>query len=81
MPVVRTFISLPAGIAKMNFAKFVVYTFLGSWFWCLALAYIGKKLGDHWDILSPYFHKFDFVIGIAIIAGLVWYVRRHMKQM
>ena len=81
MPVIRTFISLPAGIAKMNFAKFVVYTFLGSLPWCFALAYIGKKLGDHWSILSPYFHKFDFVIGIAIIAGLVWYIRRHVKQM
>ena len=81
MPVVRTFISLPAGIARMNFNKFVIYSFLGSLPWCLALAYIGKKLGDHWNILSPYFHKFDFVIGIAIIAGLVWYVRRHLKNL
>jgi len=81
MPVVRTFISLPAGIARMNFKKFVIYTFLGSWLWCLALAYLGKKLGDHWDTLGGYFHKFDFVIGIVILLGVVWYIRRHIKQM
>lgn len=81
MPVVRTFISLPAGIAKMNFSKFVVYTFLGSFIWSWGLAYLGKTLGDHWDTLGVYFHKFDFVIGIVILAGAVWYVRRHIKQM
>jgi membrane protein DedA with SNARE-associated domain len=81
MPVVRTFISLPAGIAKMNFTKFVVYTFLGSLPWCWALALIGKKLGDHWDSLSPYFHKFDFVIVMVIIVGAVWYIRRHVKKL
>jgi len=80
LPVVRTYISLPAGIAKMNFSKFVVYTFLGSLPWCLALAYIGKKLGDHWDSLGVYFHKFDFIIVALIIIGIVWYIWRHIKQ-
>lgn len=81
LPVVRTFISLPAGIAKMNFSKFVIYSFLGSLPWCYGLAYIGKKLGDNWDTLGVYFHKFDFAIGIIIIVGAVWYVWRHVKQM
>jgi len=81
LPVVRTYISLPAGIAKMNFTKFVVYSFLGSLPWCLALAYLGKILGEHWHALGAYFHKFDFVIGIIIIAGVVWYVRRHVKSL
>ncbi len=81
LPVVRTFISLPAGIAKMNFNKFVIYSFLGSLPWCYALAYIGKKLGDNWDTLGVYFHKFDFVIVVIILIGVVWYVWRHMKQM
>jgi len=81
MPVVRTFISLPAGIAKMNFSKFVVYSFLGSLPWCFALAYIGKKLGDHWDTLGVYFHKFDAVIVAAIVVGVIWYVRRHLKNL
>lgn len=81
LPVVRTFISLPAGIAKMNFNKFIIYSFLGSLPWCLALAYLGKILGDNWDTLGVYFHKFDFVIVIAIIVGVVWYIRRHLKNL
>ncbi len=79
LPVVRTFISLPAGIARMNFWQFVIYTFLGSLPFCLFLAYIGKKLGDNWDTLGVYFHKFDLVIGIIIVLGLVWFVRRHLN--
>lgn len=80
LPVIRTFISLPAGIAKMNFGRFAIYTFLGSLPWCWALAYIGKKLGDHWDALGGYFHKFDAVIVIIGIMAVVWYVRRHIKN-
>lgn len=81
MPVVRTFISLPAGIAKMNFTKFVIYTFLGSLPWCFGLAYAGKKLGDHWDTLGTYFHKFDAVIVILLILGIAWYIRRHLNNL
>ncbi|MFH1255114.1 MAG: DedA family protein [bacterium] len=80
MPVVRTFISLPAGIAKMNFGKFIIYSFLGSFPWCYGLAYLGKILGDNWNTLGVYFHKFDAVIAVAIIAGAVWYIRRHLKN-
>ena len=81
MPVVRTFISLPAGIAKMNFSKFVIYSFLGSVPWSFGLAYLGKKLGDHWNTLGVYFHKFDFVIVALILLGGVWYIRRHLKNL
>lgn len=81
MPVVRTFISLPAGIAKMNFSKFVIYSFLGSVPWSFGLAYLGKKLGDHWDTLGVYFHKFDFAIVAIILLGAAWYVRRHLKNL
>lgn len=79
MPVIRTFISLPAGIAKMNFAKFVIYTFLGSLPWCFALAYLGKKLGDHWDILEIYFHKLDIIIILAILILIIWQIRRYFQ--
>lgn len=79
MPVVRTFISLPAGIARMNFTKFAVYSFFGSLPWCYGLAYLGKILGDRWDTLGNYFHKFDAVIAVMIISGAVWYIRRHLK--
>lgn len=80
LPVIRTFISLPAGIAKMDFKKFVVYTFLGSLPWCFALAYVGKKLGDNWDTLGIYFHRFDAVIGIILVAGFAWFVTNHIKH-
>lgn len=78
MPVVRTFISLPAGISRMNFSKFVVYTFVGSLPWCFGLGYLGQKMGDHWDTLGEYFHKFDLAIGLIILLGVVWFVKRHI---
>jgi len=80
LPVVRTFISLPAGIAKMNFNKFIIYTFVGSLPWCLALAYLGQKLGEHWDILGVYFREFDVAIVAIIIIFIVWYIWRHIKN-
>jgi len=79
LPVIRTFISLPAGIARMNFTRFVVYTFLGSLPFCYALAYVGKQLGDNWNTLGVYFHKFDAVIGVIILVGVIWFVRRHLN--
>ncbi len=79
LPVVRTFISFPAGVAKMNFTRFVIYTFVGSFPWCLGLAYLGMKLGQNWDTLGVYFHEFDLVIGVLIAIGVVYYVWRHLK--
>lgn len=83
LPVVRTFIAFPAGVARMNLTRFVLYTFLGSLPWCLGLAYIGQLLGEQWnknDALKTWFHRFDFVIGIVIVAGAAWWVWRHIKQ-
>ncbi|MBI4812627.1 DedA family protein [Candidatus Falkowbacteria bacterium] len=79
LPVVRTFISLPAGIARMNFNKFVAYTFFGSIPWCLALAYAGKKLGENWGALEEYFRRFDTIIVVLLIAGAAWFVKRHIN--
>jgi membrane protein DedA with SNARE-associated domain len=79
LPVVRTFISFPAGVARMNFTRFVIYTFSGSFPWCLGLAYIGMKLGENWDTLGVYFHRFDIVIGILIALGVLYYVWHHLK--
>ncbi len=78
MPVVRTFISLPAGLARMPLPRFTVYTFLGSYPFCYALAYMGFKLGEHWHTLESYFRKFDILIGVLLIAGAVWWIRRHL---
>jgi membrane protein DedA with SNARE-associated domain len=80
LPVVRTFIALPAGIARMNFVRFNIYTFLGSLPWCWGLAYVGYKLGPRWPILREYFHRFDAVIGFFIVAAVVWFVYSHLKN-
>lgn len=79
LPVIRTFIALPAGISRMPLWRFTVYTFIGSLIWCYALAWIGLKLGENWQSLKAYFHGIDIVIGVALVAGLVWYVWRHIK--
>ena len=79
LPVVRTFISFPAGVARMNFSRFVAYTFIGSFPWCLGLAYVGMKLGENWDTLGVYFHRFDIVIGIVMALGALYYVWHHLK--
>jgi membrane protein DedA with SNARE-associated domain len=80
LPVVRTFISLPAGIARMDFKKFCFYTFVGCLPWSWLLTYFGLLMGENWDGLKVYFHKFDLVIGVIIILGSFWWVRRHFLQ-
>ncbi len=80
LPVIRTFIALPAGIARMPRLRFHVYTFLGSWPWCFVLAYIGLKLGENWDTLGKYFHRFDAVIGAFLAVGIAWFLWSHWKN-
>jgi membrane protein DedA with SNARE-associated domain len=79
LPVIRTFISLPAGIARMRFWRFVIYTFLGSLPWCFMLAYIGKVMGENWMSIKVYFHRADIVIGIIIVLGIALFLYRHLK--
>lgn len=80
LPVVRTFIALPAGIARMNLWRFNAYTFLGSLPWCWTLAYAGVKLGARWTILRQYFHRFDTALGVLILVGLAWFIRDRWKN-
>jgi len=80
LPVVRTYISLPAGIAKMPFLKFCVYTLLGSFPWCLLLAYAGYLLGNHLSTLAPIFHSLDVVILVALVALVILYIWRHIRN-
>lgn len=80
LPVVRTFIALPAGISRMPRVRFHIYTFLGSWPWCLALAWFGMKLGENWRELGKYLHKFDAVILAAIVVGVVWFIWTHWQN-
>jgi membrane protein DedA with SNARE-associated domain len=78
LPIIRTFIALPAGIAQMNFLRFTIYTFAGSLPWCLGLAWTGQKLGENWDSLREKFHNMDLVIAAMIVVGLIFWVRHHL---
>lgn len=80
LPAIRTFISLPAGIAKMNIKKFIIYTFIGSFFWSLFLTYVGMILGQNWGILGNYFHKFDIILAILMIFTVLLYIRHKLHK-
>ncbi len=83
LPVIRTFIALPAGIARMPRARFHIYTFAGSWPWCLGLAWVGFKLGERWDSdprLKIWFHRFDAVIGGVILVAVVAFIWTRWKH-
>ena len=79
LPVVRTFIAFPAGVARMRQIPFQLYTFVGSYVWCLALAYVGQQLGERWNTdprLAEVLHRFDAVIvalGLALVGWFVWH--------
>jgi membrane protein DedA with SNARE-associated domain len=83
LPVIRTFISFPAGLARMPMLKFQIYTFVGSWPWCFALAYVGMVLGVRWDsdpTLRRLFHEFDAVIVAVLVAGFAWFVWSRWRE-
>lgn len=79
LPVLRTFISLPAGIAKMKLSKFILYTLVGSFLWSILLTYIGFTLGQRWNILEVYFRKFDVLI-VAVLGAAVLFYLYHKYQ-
>jgi membrane protein DedA with SNARE-associated domain len=83
LPVIRTFIALPAGVARMPRLRFHLYTFAGSLPWCFVLAWIGMKLGEQWDKdprLKQWLHRLDAVIIVLLLAAVVWFVRSHWKN-
>lgn len=80
LPVVRTFISLPAGIARIPRLPFLIYSFAGSVIWTYILAYSGMKLGENWQTLRDKLHGFDVAMVVLIILGGVWWVWRHIKH-
>ena len=83
LPVIRTFIAFPAGVARMNRTKFHIYTFVGSFPWCLGLAWVGQKLGvelmSENSPLKHWFHRLDAVIGVVVIVAGIWFVRSRLK--
>jgi len=80
LPVIRTFISLPAGVAEMNFTKFAVYSFIGSIPWCFALAYLGNLLGNNWMIIRKYGDVLDVVVGVVIVFLILRFILNHLKN-
>ncbi len=83
LPVVRSFIAFPAGIARMPLVRFHLYTFLGSWPWCFGLAWIGMKLGHAWDTdprVKAVMHRADAIIVIAVLAAIAWFVWHRKRK-
>ena len=83
LPVVRTFIALPAGIARMPLLRFQIYTFLGSWPWCFALAWVGYRLGQAWESdprLRAVMHRLDLLVVVTFLLAVAWYARQHWRR-
>ena len=83
LPIVRTFIAFPAGVAKMNQFRFHLYTFIGSWPWCYALAYIGMRLGASWNTnprFKEIFHRFHLGVEFILLIGIIWFIASHWKN-
>jgi membrane protein DedA with SNARE-associated domain len=83
LPVVRSFIAFPAGVARMPLVRFHIYTFVGSWPWCFALAWVGMKLGAAWHTdprLSAILHRADFAVVGVVAAGGMWFVWHKLKK-
>ncbi len=80
LPIVRTFISLPAGFAKMNYTKFSIYTILGAFPFCYLLTWLGFKLGERWEDLRQYFHYLDFVVVGGVLVLIIWIILRKKKK-
>jgi len=79
LPIVRTFISFPAGVTRMRFSTFTIYTFVGSYIWCGALAWGGYLFGEHWEELRAIMRPFDVPVGLAIVASVWWYIHRRRR--
>jgi membrane protein DedA with SNARE-associated domain len=79
LPIVRTFISFPAGVARMNFWRFGAYSFVGSFIWCSLLALGGFYFGEHWEELRAIMRPFDIPIAVVIVLAVAYYVWRHVR--
>jgi membrane protein DedA with SNARE-associated domain len=83
LPVARTFIAFPAGLARMRQLRFHTYTFVGSWPWCFGLAYVGMKLGERWHTAPRFqqaFHRFHLVVELVLLAVVVWFIWTHLNR-
>jgi membrane protein DedA with SNARE-associated domain len=79
LPIVRTFISLPAGISRMNFPRFCIYTFVGAVPFCYLLTWAGIKLGEHWEQVHVWLKKADIVVAVVLVALFAIWLKRHLR--
>jgi membrane protein DedA with SNARE-associated domain len=80
LPVVRTFISFPAGIARMNFRRFATYSFAGSFLWCIPLAAIGYHWGPDWERIQHRLQFLDYPIALALMAAVAWFIWHRVQE-
>ena len=80
LPIVRTFISFPAGVVRMNFPRFTIYSFIGSFIWCGLLALGGYYFGEHWEELRAMMRPFDIPIAVVIVAAVAYYAYHHIRK-
>ncbi len=83
LPVIRTFIAFPAGMARMPLVRFHIFTFVGSFPWCLMLAWVGLKLGKAWNTdprIKTVMHSLDIVIVVAVVAAVAWFVWHRLRR-
>ena len=79
LPIIRTFISLPAGVARMPFWRFTVLSFLGCLPWVFMLTFIGKHAGDNWESWKDNLHYIDYAVAAAIVLGVIWLLIRRRR--
>lgn len=80
LPAIRTFISLPMGMSKAPFFRFIAYSFVGTLIWCSILAYVGYILGEHWQDIKKYMHYADFLVVAGVIFLIIWYFWKKKKR-
>jgi membrane protein DedA with SNARE-associated domain len=80
LPIVRTFISLPAGVARMPFWRFTVFTLLGCIPWVFMLTYAGMKAGDNWEDWKDSLHYVDYAVAAMIVGGVIYLFVRHRRR-
>ncbi len=81
LPVVRTFISFPAGVARMQFGRFVAFTFIGSFLWCIPLTYVGYQWGPDWESFREGARFADYPIAAIIVIAVIWFVWHRLREL
>ena len=80
LPIIRTFISFPAGVSRMPFWRFTVLTIIGCIPWVTLLAWLGLLVGDNWEAVQHKLHYFDYAVALLIVAGIIWMLVRYRRR-